>query len=247
MELRLGHSAAAAARRYDAVIVFGGAMHADQDDHHPWLGEETMWLQRLLAPRTPVLGVCLGVQLLARAAGAWVGRMPAGPELGWCPVELTDAGVDDPVLGGLPPTVRGIPVAPLHATGSPRAPSSSRATRRARRRSGSGERVWGVQFHPEVTAQLQGWIADDSDPPPDPDALRAEIPEKIGAWNDLGVLALRGVSHRCGAGAGARGLARATRTMPASSKPTQKSMNNASASGRPKGPALQRTGQSTVR
>ena len=40
--------------------------------------EETMWLQQLLHRHTPVLGVCLGVQLLARAAGAWVGRMPTG-------------------------------------------------------------------------------------------------------------------------------------------------------------------------
>src|SRR5215472_470870 len=56
---------------YDAVLVFGGAMHADQDEHHPWLGEETAWLRTVLAARTPVLGVCLGVQLLARAAGSW--------------------------------------------------------------------------------------------------------------------------------------------------------------------------------
>ena len=51
--------------------------------HHPWLREETMWLQQLLAPATPVLGVCLGVQLLARAAGAWVGPHAGGPEIGW--------------------------------------------------------------------------------------------------------------------------------------------------------------------
>ena len=161
-------------------------MHADQDDHHPWLGEETMWLQQLLHRHTPVLGVCLGVQLLARAAGAWVGRMPGGPELGWCPVELTDEGVDDPVLGALPPTFEalqwhhytyGLPAGGVELARSPACTQAFRL----------GDACWGVQFHPEVTApQLEGWIADDSDPPPDPDALRAEIPEKIGAWNDLG-------------------------------------------------------------
>ncbi len=50
-----------------------------------------------------------------------------------------------------------------------------------------GEACWGVQFHPEVThTQLDGWIADGSDPPPDPDRLRAETAEKIARWNELG-------------------------------------------------------------
>src|SRR5262245_19371044 len=86
---------------YGAVIVFGGAMHADQDHHHPWLKEENLLLQRLLDLHRPVLGVCLGAQLLAKATHAPVG--PARePEIGWYPVELTDAGEDDPVLGRLP-------------------------------------------------------------------------------------------------------------------------------------------------
>ena len=86
---------------YDAVFVFGGAMHADQDDHHPWLRDETFFLQRLLDCRIPVLGVCLGAQLLARAAHAPVGPA-ARPEIGWFPVELTEEAAHDPVLGRLP-------------------------------------------------------------------------------------------------------------------------------------------------
>ncbi|HSX22924.1 MAG TPA: hypothetical protein VLE97_09145, partial [Gaiellaceae bacterium] len=50
-----------------------------------------------------------------------------------------------------------------------------------------GDACWGVQFHPEVTQpQLEGWIADFEDPPPDPDGLRAETPGRIGAWQQLG-------------------------------------------------------------
>ena len=67
---------------YDAVMVFGGAMHADQDAWHPWLRDEAVWLQELIARRVPVLGICLGVQLLARATGSWVGPLEE-PEIGW--------------------------------------------------------------------------------------------------------------------------------------------------------------------
>jgi GMP synthase (glutamine-hydrolysing) len=171
---------------YDAVLVFGGAMHADQDERHPWLREETMWLQQLLARHTPVLGVCLGVQLLARAAGAWVGRMPDGPEIGWCRVELTEAGAADPVVGSLPPLFEALQWhhytygLPAGAVELARSPACTQAFR-------LGDACWGVQFHPEVTAvQLEGWIADGDDPPPNPERLRAETPQKIDAWNDLG-------------------------------------------------------------
>jgi GMP synthase (glutamine-hydrolysing) len=171
---------------YDAVFVFGGAMHADQDEHHPWLTEETAWLEQLLETGTPVLGVCLGVQLLARAAGSWVRRMPDGPEIGWCHVELTEAGILDPVLGSLPPMFEALQWhhytygLPRGAVELARSPACTQAFR-------LGESCWGVQFHPEVTAaQLEGWIADAEDPPPSPERLRAETPGKIGRWNELG-------------------------------------------------------------
>jgi GMP synthase (glutamine-hydrolysing) len=171
---------------YDAVLVFGGAMHADQDESHPWLRHETLWLHQLLARHTPVLGVCLGVQLLARAAGAWVGRMPDGPEIGWCRVELTEAGAADPVVGSLPPLFEALQWhhytfgLPAGAVELARSPACTQAFR-------LGDACWGVQFHPEVTAaQLDGWLADADDPAPNPERLRTETPAKIGAWNDLG-------------------------------------------------------------
>ena len=171
---------------YDAVLVFGGAMHADQDNHHPWLRDETLWLQQLLARHTPVLGVCLGVQLLARGAGATVGRMPDGPEIGWHRVELTDAGSDDPVLGVLPSAFEALQWhhytygEPAGAVELARSEACTQAFR-------LGDACWGVQFHPEVTAvQLESWLADPTDPPPDADAQRAETIEKIVGWNDHG-------------------------------------------------------------
>jgi GMP synthase-like glutamine amidotransferase len=170
---------------YDAVLVFGGAMHPDQDFRHPWLRAEAAWLRKLLDDRTPVLGVCLGAQLLARAAGAVVGPLPE-PEIGWCEVELTDAGLRDPLLGELPRRFTALQWhrytygVPAGAVELARSPACSQAFR-------LGDRSWGVQFHPEVTgAQLERWCGDTSDPPPDAERLLAETPRHIGRWNELG-------------------------------------------------------------
>src|SRR5579862_1789109 len=57
---------------YDAVLVFGGATHPDEDGRYVWLREEVEWLRGLIARPVPTLGICLGSQLLARAAGAWI-------------------------------------------------------------------------------------------------------------------------------------------------------------------------------
>jgi GMP synthase (glutamine-hydrolysing) len=160
-------------------------MHADHDDAHPWLGPETTWLQQLLERKTPVLGICLGVQLIARATGAWVGPLPEA-EIGWRDVELTAAGAGDPVLGSMPQTFTALQwhhytyAVPTGAVELARSTSCTQAFR-------LGDACWGVQFHPEVTqSQLDGWIADGSDPPPDPDGLRAETARHIARWNELG-------------------------------------------------------------
>jgi GMP synthase (glutamine-hydrolysing) len=170
---------------YDAYLVFGGAMHPDQDALHTWLPEELAWLHRLLAEQRPVLGVCLGVQLLARAAGAQVRRL-SEPEIGWIEVELGDAGVADPVLGSLPRRFPGL-VWHHYTYDLPDGAIELARTARTTQAFRFGEACWGVQFHPEVTAaQLGRWIVDFEDPPPDPEALRAETPSRIGAWNELG-------------------------------------------------------------
>ena len=170
---------------YDAVLVFGGAMHADQDVWHPWLRDEAIWLQGLLGRGTPTLGICLGVQLLARAGGSWVGPLPT-PEIGWHEVELTEAGGEDPVLGALPERFEAFQW--HHYTfgtpdGGVELARSAACTQAFR----LGEACWGVQFHPEVTEpQVLRWIGDGSDPPPDPDGLRREVAAKIVRWNELG-------------------------------------------------------------
>jgi GMP synthase (glutamine-hydrolysing) len=74
---------------YDAVMVFGGSQHPDEDARFAWLGQEEAFLQDVLAAGVPVFGVCLGAQMLARAADAAIG--PASrPEIGWHEIVLTD-------------------------------------------------------------------------------------------------------------------------------------------------------------
>jgi GMP synthase-like glutamine amidotransferase len=169
---------------YGAVLVFGGAMHADQGDHHPWLHEENFLLQRLLGLQVPMLGVCLGAQLIAKAAHADVGPS-SEPEIGWYEVELTEEAQDDPVLGVLPQRfdafqwhyyTYGVPAGGVELARSPVCTQAFRL----------GERAWGIQFHAEVTAeQIEGWI-DEEPPPQGRDTLIAETRERIEEWNAHG-------------------------------------------------------------
>jgi GMP synthase (glutamine-hydrolysing) len=170
---------------YGAVLVFGGAMHADQDQHHPWLREEDFFLQRLLDLHTPVLGICLGAQLLAKAAHAPVYPV-AEPEVGWFAVDLTDAGAGDPVLGRLPQTFDAFQ---LHyyahdvPAGAVELARNSVCTQAFR----LGDNAWGVQFHPEVTLeQVQSWVDEEEKMPVDAETLLGETQERIEVWNGLG-------------------------------------------------------------
>jgi GMP synthase (glutamine-hydrolysing) len=169
---------------YDAIFVFGGSMHPDEDDRHTWLSDEVDWLRGLLARPVPTLGICLGSQLIARAAGGRIARL-GQPEIGWCDVALTENAASDPVLSALPSRFEalqwhhyehGLPDGAVALAQSPACLQGFRL----------GESVWGVQFHPEVTEpQLGLWI--DEDVEGDEQArLLDETRAKIGAWNDLG-------------------------------------------------------------
>jgi GMP synthase (glutamine-hydrolysing) len=170
---------------FDAVLVFGGAMHADQEDQHPWLREEHELMQRLIALRAPVLGICLGAQLLAKAAGARVGPL-AEPEIGWFPLELTASAERDPVIGRLP---RRFDAFQWHWYGFDLPPDADELARNdlCSQAFRIGDHAWAVQFHPEVTlAQVEGWIDDPDDPCPDPEGLRRETRARIAEWNEIG-------------------------------------------------------------
>ncbi len=87
---------------YDALWVMGGPMDVWEEDQHPWLiAEKRAIREAVLDRRMPYLGLCLGHQLLASALGGEVGKM-AVPEVGILDIELTTAGVGDPLFAQLP-------------------------------------------------------------------------------------------------------------------------------------------------
>jgi GMP synthase-like glutamine amidotransferase len=169
---------------WDAVMVFGGAMHPDQDAEHPWLAGEAGFLQAALAQDVPLLGVCLGAQLIARAGGAEVG--PANDaEVGWYEVSLDDG--QDPVLGALPHRFQAFQWHYYTFELPPGAVqlASSEAARQAYR---LGDRVWGIQFHAEVDRHmLDHWLREGREELPKPvEEIRADVDRYLPTWNEQG-------------------------------------------------------------
>ena len=175
----------------DAVFVFGGAMHVDQEEQHPWLVPEREWIRSLLDSGVPTLGVCLGAELLALAVGWELVRLRV-PEIGWHDVELTAAGRDDQLLGGLPARFASLqwhsyavepPAgAPVLAVGA----ACAQAYR-------VGEHAWGIQFHAEVdAATIEHWLDDGKDDDDvreaqlDIEAVRERTGREISGWNRIG-------------------------------------------------------------
>jgi GMP synthase (glutamine-hydrolysing) len=174
------------ATAYDAVMVFGGSMHPDEDDRFPWLEREEEFLRELLYAEVPVFGVCLGAQMLARAAGAAVAPASA-PEIGWLDVSLTPAGRADPVLGVLPPTATVFQWHHYTFEIPPAADELARSeiTTQAFRLGGP---AWGIQFHAEVTLpMISAWMEEDPDDlPMPPGELQGATERFIAASNEQG-------------------------------------------------------------
>jgi GMP synthase (glutamine-hydrolysing) len=142
----------------ELVVVMGGPMGVYEADQHPFLHEELALLTERLATERPCLGLCLGAQLLAAAAGSEVFAGRNGFEVGAAPVRWTQDAQKDAVLAGVRPrtvvahwhgdTYKPVPGATLLA-------STDRYTQQAFRLGGS----YGFQFHLELTAEELGrWL-----------------------------------------------------------------------------------------
>jgi len=171
----LGHKFPASIQGYAAMVSMGGPMNVYEEEDHPWLVAEGRLLSEAARAGLPVLGICLGAQLLAKALGAAVTRSPQ-EEIGWYEVKQTRQAADDPLWRGVE-TV--IPVVQWHgdmfqvpeggeltASGWP-CPNQAFAWRKAH----------GLQFHLEVTPDtIRDWF---------PDAARQR--DILGRWKDMGI------------------------------------------------------------
>ncbi len=136
--------------RYDGLLLTGSLDSVAA--FSPWMEATALWA--LAAARTrPVLGVCFGHQLLGRALGARVERNPRGPEAGTAAVHLTEDGLADPLLAGLP---RRLPVQQAHQDHVAGLPPGARLlawnAHTPVQAFAAGDAIRAVQFHPEFDA-----------------------------------------------------------------------------------------------
>jgi GMP synthase (glutamine-hydrolysing) len=140
----------------DGILVLGG----EQTAPDPALADQAALLRDATAQGVPVLGVCLGAQLLAHAHGGEVRKL-ARRHLDWLELRPLPAADGDPVLGSLPPGAAGVHwnedgfALPPGAVELLRSPAGTGEGFRI------GERSWGVQFHPELDGPaIDDWYAD---------------------------------------------------------------------------------------
>jgi GMP synthase (glutamine-hydrolysing) len=141
-----------------ALVVFGGEMNADDIERYPYLLTQRELMRRAVDAGLPVLGICLGAQMLARALDARVYRAPVR-ELGFKPVRITEAGQTDPLLGAFH---SGDQVFQWHEDsfdlpdGAELLAVGDDVQVQAFR---MGRNAWGVQFHFEVDAEgVDAWL-----------------------------------------------------------------------------------------
>lgn len=141
----------------DALVVFGGEQSALDDATHPYLPHLAKLMADYTALDRPVLGICLGCQLLARAFGA-ENILDAAPEFGWNQVTLTEEGAQDPVLSHLP---QSFPIYQWHSDtftlpqGAVQLATSPKAAQQGFR---IGRATYGTQFHFEASrAVVRDW------------------------------------------------------------------------------------------
>jgi GMP synthase-like glutamine amidotransferase len=135
----------------DMLVIMGGPMNIYEYDVHPWLGPEKKFIRACIDRGKAVLGICLGGQLIADVLGGEVTTAPF-EEIGWYPVELTEAGRQLEAFAHFPDQFTtlqwhgdtfSIPAGAIHAAWSEATPNQAFSY--------DNERVIGLQFHLEET------------------------------------------------------------------------------------------------
>jgi GMP synthase (glutamine-hydrolysing) len=141
------------------LIVMGGPKSVYEHERYPFLREELRLIQRTAAEAKPILGICLGSQLLAAALGGEVTKGKQ-PEIGWLPVNLAEAAASDPVFAGLPDEFMA-----FHWHGDvfslpPRAALLASSTATPHQAFRYESNAYGLLFHPEVTKESIAGMVD---------------------------------------------------------------------------------------
>ncbi|MGY1439352.1 type 1 glutamine amidotransferase [Streptomyces reniochalinae] len=146
---------------HSALVVLGGGFMPDDDARAPWLAATRGLVAAALAERTPVLGICLGGQMLAHVAGGKVAAGHGVPEMGSTALSMRAEAAADPLFHSLPKRVTAIERHVDAVTSlPPGAVWLARSDRCPYQAFRVGERAWGVQFHPETAPErLLTWDA----------------------------------------------------------------------------------------
>lgn len=160
--------------KYDGLIVLGGQMGVYEADKYTHIKVEMQLIEQALKKQIPVLGICLGAQILAHVLGASVRKSPT-KEVGWHDIDLTTEGTQDPLLGHFKTREKifqmhgdtfDIPKSAVHLA------SSTACLGQAFRH---GENVYGLQFHLEVDeGMIQRWMTNPMSASEDVGRIRAE-------------------------------------------------------------------------
>lgn len=141
-----------------AVLITGSA--AMVTDHADWIERAVAWVAEIVQNRIPLLGICFGHQLLARALGGVVDYNPKGIEVGTVALHMTEEARQDPLLSGLANNTR-VHVSHRQSvlTLPPQAVLLASTYLDAHNSFRVGDVAWGVQFHPEFNAQIvRGYV-----------------------------------------------------------------------------------------
>lgn len=143
---------------FSGVLITGSA--AMVSDREPWSERSADWLRDAAEAGKPLFGICYGHQLLAHALGGLVGDNPRGREIGTVPVRLHAEAAHDPLFAGLPGEIA---AQATHRQTVLLPPAGAAVLARSDKDDCQafrwGAHVWGVQFHPEFSAQMmRGYI-----------------------------------------------------------------------------------------
>jgi GMP synthase (glutamine-hydrolysing) len=190
------------------LIVLGGPMNVDEVEKHPFLVDEIQWIRQAAQAGIPMLGICLGSQLLAKAFGAKV--YPNGTkEIGWYPLELTPAAAEDRLFAGSTPNLTvfqwhgdtfDLPPGAIHLAQSPLCRNQAFRI---------GTSVYGLQFHIEMTSEMvENWLTESDNCGElasldyiDPKLIRQKTPHEMPGLQNLAAKVLGRFAELCQAGA----------------------------------------------